>query len=312
VFLEGGGVRVGETVYPVLNDVIVLTDPSEYSHDVRLSLGGSRGTVPRDDFAEDIQATFGAEWKDHSTVLPEHQKEFEAYFDLVDLEKLKDSRVCDLGCGMGRWSSFLKNKCRELVLVDFSDAVFMARKNLQDCPHALFFMGDLTKLPFRKDFADFLFCLGVLHHLPVPCLNEVRRLGRYAPRLLIFLYYALDNRPFYFQWILELVTLVRRTLSKIRSPFFRRTVSTLGALFIYKPLVILGAVLNKVGCGSYVPLYDFYREKSVQRIAQDVYDRFFTRIEQRVYRRDIEKLTDTFAHVVVSKNLPYWHFVCEL
>jgi ubiquinone/menaquinone biosynthesis C-methylase UbiE len=110
---------------------------------------------------------------------------------------------------MGRWSFFAKDHCREIMLVDFSDAIFMARKNLADADNALFFMCDLKRLPFRDGFADFLFCLGVLHHLPTPCLDEVRALRRAAPKLLIFLYYALANRPWYFGVLVKIVTAVR-------------------------------------------------------------------------------------------------------
>jgi len=60
-----------------------------------------------------------------------------------------------------------------------------------------------------------------------------------------------------------------------------------------------------------VPLYETYRAKSLRRLSQDVYDRFFTRIEQRVTKADIEKLTDTFAKVIVSPDPPYWHFLLE-
>ena len=42
-----------------------------------------------------------------------------------------------------------------------------------------------------------------------------------------------------------------------------------------------------------------------------VYDRFFTRLEQRVSRAEIESLTDTFARVTISPHIPYWHFLCE-
>jgi SAM-dependent methyltransferase len=304
-------VRVGSVVYPVLNDVIILIDPAEHSPEVRRALALGRPRTPRADFAEDVQFTFGEEWKEYPRILPEHEKEFRSYFDLVDVAALQGRRVCDLGCGIGRWSYFLKDKCRELVLVDFSDAVFVARQNLADNSQALFFMGDLRKLPFRPDFCDFLFSLGVLHHLPVPCLQETRALARHAPRLLVFLYYALDNRPYYFRWILGVVTALRRLLCRIRSAAFRRGFSWMGAVFIYKPLVLLGSLLNIIGLGRFVPLYEFYKNKSLGRLAQDVYDRFFTRIEQRVSRREIESLRDTFRRVEISSQLPYWHFLCE-
>ncbi|HZD54676.1 MAG TPA: class I SAM-dependent methyltransferase, partial [Candidatus Aquicultoraceae bacterium] len=184
--------------YPVVDDVIVLLPPAEWPLKLR-----ERITTPaertveagRDDFAGDIQFTFGEEWSRFPEILAEHEGEFHQYFDLVDIGGLAGARVCDLGCGIGRWSHFLKGRCRELVLLDFSEAIFAARENFRDVSNALFFLGDLRRMPFRDDFADFLFSLGVLHHLPTGALEEVRALSRFAPAILVFLYYALDNRP---------------------------------------------------------------------------------------------------------------------
>ncbi|MBM2828383.1 MAG: Mg-protoporphyrin methyl transferase, partial [Actinobacteria bacterium] len=61
---------------------------------------------------EDIQHTFGEEWQRFPELLPEHREEFLQYFDLVDIGGLAGKRVCDLGCGIGRWSHFLKGACR--------------------------------------------------------------------------------------------------------------------------------------------------------------------------------------------------------
>jgi SAM-dependent methyltransferase len=219
--------------------------------------------------------------------------------------------VCDLGCGIGRWSYFLKDAAREMMLVDFSNAIFVARQNLSSAPNALFFMGDIKKLPFADNFCDFLFSLGVLHHLPSDCLNETRALRRYSPRLLVFLYYALDNRPFYFRAILKIVTILRQILCRIHRPSIRKMIAVLGALLIYKPLVLLGTILKPFEGSRFVPLYEFYHDKSLKRIEQDVYDRFFTRIEQRVSRKDILTLTDCFSKVTVSEKIPYWHFTCD-
>jgi SAM-dependent methyltransferase len=289
--------RVGSYSYPIVQDVIILSDPGHRSD-------------PRA-FAEDIQFTFGEEWKTYSAILPEHRDEFERYFDLVNLQDLQSARVCDLGCGMGRWSYYLKDACKELVLVDFSDAIFMARKNLAGASNALFFKADLKRLPFRENFADFMFSLGVLHHLPTPCLDEVRALKPLAPQLLIFLYYALDNRPWYFRLLLGIVTAARRVLSRIRQPALRMIISRAGTWLIYLPLIFLGRLLDVFNVGRYIPLYEFYHDKSLKRIEQDVYDRFFTRIEQRVTRHQILGLKDTFREVTVSEKIPYWHFVCK-
>lgn len=298
--------------YSIVDDVIVLLDQDQYPPALKRRLGIMPAANQVEEvFAEDIQFTFGDEWQTFPEILPEHESEFRQYFDLVDLESLRDARVCDLGCGIGRWSHFLKDKCRELVLLDFSEAIFVARENLRDCPHALFFMGDLKRLPFRHGFADFLFSLGVLHHLPTEALQEVRNLRPYAPKILIYLYYALDNRPAYFRWLLKLVTAVRLAAAKVRNPGFRAAFTWFGACFVYLPLVWLGYLLAPFGLAHYVPLYQGYRGKTLGRIRQDVYDRFFTRIEQRYSRKQIATLKDTFSEVAISERWPYWHFLCK-
>jgi SAM-dependent methyltransferase len=311
VELTPSSLRVGELHYPIVDDVIVLLDPDQYPPELKGRLARkTRGTLVTD-FAADIQATFAAEWRSFSEILPEHEKEFKDYFDVVSLDTLGGRRVCDLGCGSGRWSYFLVGWCRELVLVDFSDAIFVARRNLAGNRSALFFMGDLLRLPFRQDFADFVLCLGVLHHLPVPALDVVRRMRTYSPSLLVYLYYKLDNRPPHFRVLLRLVTWTRSLTSRIRDERLRSAIIWAGAVALYWPLVAIGGALNRVGIGRVVPLYDSYRGKSLKRIRQDVYDRFFTRIEQRVSRAQIEQLSDTFPVVRVSAGIPYWHFLCE-
>jgi SAM-dependent methyltransferase len=313
VNLERKHLVVADKVYPIIDDVIILLDTSQYPNRLKKRLNGdgySSGSGPSD-YAEDIQYTFGREWQAFPKILLEHENEFMQYFDLIDLKGLDDLRVCDLGCGIGRWSYFLEGVCRELVLVDFSEAIFVARRNLSHLDNALFFMGDLCRLPFRNDFCDFIFCLGVLHHLPTSALEEVRKLSKYAPRLLIYLYYSLDNRPSHFRALFFLANILRGSLSKSRNRFFRQVFTLFAAVVFYMPFLALGLILEFAGINVQVPLYDTYKGKRFGRIIQDVYDRFFTGIEQRCSRAEIKELEDEFEKVHISDQLPYWHFVCE-
>ena len=314
VVLEKQGITVNGHSYPVVDDVIILLDPVQYPPSLSKLLSSSISILPNanlGDFAEDIQFTFGAEWLAYPDILPEHEEEFSLYFDLMDISTLENSRVCDLGCGIGRWSYFLRNRCRELILVDFSEAIFAARENLKGSSNAIFFMGDLKKLPFKNDFADLLFCLGVLHHLPVDALKEVVALKKYASTILIYLYYALDNRPLHYRMLLKMVTLVRFFVTQVKNPCFRNCFSSFIARTVYLPLVCLGKLLKPFGLSQQIPLFEGYDKKTMKRIEQDVYDRFFTRIEQRVTKKQILELEKCFSEVTISDNIPYWHFKCE-
>jgi SAM-dependent methyltransferase len=312
VTVSGEYIRVSGRRYPVIDDVIIILDqemlPEKMGIVKKVTTGGTRDDRS---FAEDVQFSFGEEWKKFPQILPEHKDEFFDYFDLVNLDELGGARLCDAGCGIGRWSYFLKDKCKELVLIDFSEAIFVARQNLREADNAIFFMGDITKLPFRKEFADILISIGVLHHLPVPALREVRALSKFAPVLLIYLYYALDNRPFYFRVVFTMSDIIRRTFSKTRSPAIREALTWIGTLAIYMPLIGLGTLLRPFGLADRVPLYEAYHDKGIKRIRQDVYDRFFTSIEQRFTKMNIYTLLDSFNEVVISERIPYWHFICK-
>jgi len=302
---------VGDQHYPIIDDVIILLNPAEYPASVRNRL--KKTTVlarESSDFALDIQFTFGQEWQAFDQIIPEHEQEFKEYFDLINLKLMHNQRVCDLGCGSGRWSHFIAPHCRELILVDFSDAIFVARRNLADNPNTLFFMADIAQLPFRADFADFIFCLGVLHHMPDNALMLVRKLSYFAPKLLVYLYYALDNRPWYFRRILWLTTVLRHQLARYQNPKGRQCLTTILTLCLYMPWVLLARLVAPLKLDHYVPL-SYYQHKTFARIRQDCYDRFFTRIEQRFSQKQILELQDTYSRIQISPHVPYWHFMCE-
>lgn len=299
--------------YPVVDDVIVLLDPASYPADLKRRLGGATAKQDPTDIDEDVQYSFGAEWQRFSEIKPEYETVFNEYFDIVDLGKLKGTRICDLGCGTGRWTYFLNRKAapREMVMVDFSEAIFVARKNMQESHNILFFMGDIENLPFRQDFADFLFSLGVLHHIRTDCLDTVRSLKGYAPTILAYLYYALDNRPAYFRLILAVVTAVRRVVSRIHSPAFRELFTWLVAATVYAPLCYLGKMVKPFGLLRFIPLATEHHYLNFRWWRLLVYDRFFTSVEQRVSRQQIMALGDTFSEVTISPNSGYWHFLCK-
>ncbi len=307
ISLRPDQVTVAGKTYRIVDDVIILLDEAHYPG--RAEQGGAAAGAEA--FSPAVQETFGREWMTFPEILPEHESEFRQYFDIVDVEVLTDQRVCDLGCGIGRWSYFLSESAGEVVLVDFSEAIYVARRNLRHAANALFFMADIKRLPFRNDFAGFIYCIGVLHHLPTDALDEVRALKRLAPELLVYLYSSLDARPPHYAVMLAVATGIRRAVCHITNPIFRAAFTWFALITLYMPLVLLGRAASVVSRAHWIPLVDYYGGKGLKRIRQDVYDRFFTPIEQRVSRRDILGLCDTFDQVIVSDGLPYWHFLCR-
>ena len=308
VRLDAGHVIAGDQRWPVVDDVIVTLPPDRLPPRFATRLGVVANSGAAQEFAPDIQSSFGEEWTHHNQILDEHLDEFRRYFDLVDVDGLRHAVVADLGCGSGRWASFVAPRCRTVVVCDFSDALLVARDNLRRYDNVIYVLGDVLQLPFGADAFDIAYCLGVLHHLPVDALEACRRLSPFAPELLVYLYYALDNRPAHFRLVLAAVTAVRRQLARVTDRRVRDAATWLIAVAVYLPLSRLGRVLPaKVGKG--LPLADTYGRSTIRRMRQDVEDRFFTGIEQRFRRDEILALRDTFGEVVLSDGLPYWHFL---
>ena len=311
--LQGSFINVAGRVYPIVDDVIILLE----SHQIPSRISEKIQCLTRDEeiapsIANDIQYTFGEEWKTYNKILPQHHDEFKLYFDLIDLPALESKRIGDLGCGIGRWSYFLKDIAKEIVLIDFSESIFEARKNLSESDNMIFIMADVLDLPFQDDTFDFIFCLGVLHHIPSPALQSVRKLSRLAPEFLVYLYYALDNRGTLYKLIFFFVDLIRKLTCKITSPTARSILTEVLMWSLYIPTIFIGKILFMLGVSaSKVPFNSVYGHMNLGRIRQDVYDRFFTSIEQRVSKKEIHKLADTFSEIIVSDDLPYWHFLCH-
>ena len=100
--------------YPVVDDVIILLDPARYPPSLLQQLdqpdNGTDSEVKS--FSEEVQFSFGEEWRTFSSILPEHQDEFDQYFDLVDIASLANARVCDLSClWRHRWRSAYLSPC---------------------------------------------------------------------------------------------------------------------------------------------------------------------------------------------------------
>lgn len=296
VRVDGELLHVGNVTYQIDRGVILLDD-----------LPVASKTEPGT--SEDVRKSFSHEWQAYGAILPEHEQEFWKYFDIVDMRSLNGKVVADLGCGSGRWSAKLSPFVGVVVLVDFSEAIFAARENLDSSDNAIFFRGDVTKLPFVDGSFDFVFSLGVLHHLAHPCLLMVNNLMRLSDRGLFYLYYSLDNRPIHYRYLLALVSAARSLLVRVRSERIRLLLADVIARVVYRPCIIVGGLAARVGKSTAVPLFEAYQGMSVVRLRQDAYDRFFTSIEQRVSRQDITDSLGERFEIRFSDQHPFWHFL---
>lgn len=264
-------------------------------------------------YDQNVVDDFGDEWEayDYSLHdLEELEKQFLKYFSIFPWSKVENGVGADLGCGTGRWARFVAKKVGLLICLDASNkATKVAKKNMIANKKCHVIQGRVDNLPFLDSSLDFAYSLGVLHHLPDTAdaiKNCTRKLKSGAP-FLLYLYYALDNRPAWYLFIWKLSDFFRKIISK--TPFYiKYPLSLIIAFTVYFPLARLSLLLEKINFDvSNIPL-SHYRSKSFYMLRTDALDRFGTKLECRFTKKQIKTMMEDadLVNIEFSNNEPYW------
>lgn len=116
---------------------------------------------------------FGWEWTNYVEMHTEYEEQFLDWVYPLRPEFFQRKLVLDAGCGIGRHAYFAaRYGAREVIGLDLSAAVETSFRNFGRLPNAHVVQGDIYWPPFRKDANggefDFVYTIGVLHHLPNP------------------------------------------------------------------------------------------------------------------------------------------------
>ncbi|HEY0706940.1 MAG TPA: methyltransferase domain-containing protein [Polyangia bacterium] len=257
---------------------------------------------------------FGAEWSrfDQTGVATDElARFFGMYFEQFPWAQLPANAVgFDVGCGSGRWARFVAPRVGQLHCIDASaEALAVARTNLASLPNVSFHHASVDALPLEDASMDFGYSLGVLHHVPdtaAAIASCVRKLKPGAP-LLLYLYYAFDNRPPWYRWAWRGSDAVRRVVSQLpdRARFLTADLVAAG---VYFPLARLGRLGERLGLPvSSFPL-SFYRNSSFYTMRTDALDRFGTQLEQRFDQQQIRQMMESagLERISFRDGAPYW------
>lgn len=257
---------------------------------------------------------FGREWRtfDQTAVSKEElDRVFAGYFHIFPWERLSPTSVgMDIGCGSGRWAQRIAPRVALLHCIDASsEALEVARKNLQDVGNCRFHESSVDELPVDDASLDFAYSLGVLHHLPDPAgglRSCVAKLKPGAP-LLVYLYYALDNRSGLFRAMWRAADLIRILSSRLPHPLKVAVTSAVAAL-VYLPLARFARVWEWLGKEPAPLPLSFYRRLSFYTMRTDALDRFGTRVEKRFTRDEVVSMMmgSGLVDVEISSEPPYW------
>jgi len=258
-------------------------------------------------------ASFGDEWSrfDQSGMKTEEaQKLFGQYFALFPWASLPPAAEgFDMGCGSGRWARWVAPRVGRLHCIDPSSALKVARTNLAEMGNVAFHDASVDEPTLKPGSQDFGYSLGVLHHVPdtASAIRSCSDLLKPGAPLLLYLYYAFDNRPLWFRALWRLTELARFLICRL-NPTLKNFITDTLAILVYWPLARLSRLIDLIGFGVHgIPL-SFYRDHSFYTMRTDARDRFGTPLERRYTRAQIEKmmLDAGLTEIRFSASAPYW------
>ena len=263
--------------------------------------------------------SFGEEWMKFSSFdKAEIERMGNEYFDLLDTTLVnQNSCVLDVGCGTGRWSYYLSPKVKFIEAIDPSEAVFAATQLTGDKPNIRITKAGVDNMPFDDNSFDFIFSLGVLHHIPdtVGAIRKIYKKLKPNGYFLVYLYYNLDNRGRLYKGIFKVSNGVRKVISRMPK-LAKQILAEIISFTVYVPFVLLArickALFPKKEFYKKIPL-SYYHNKSLTIIRNDSLDRFGTPLEKRFSRKEIETMLNEagFINVVFSEKTPFWHCIAQ-
>lgn len=257
---------------------------------------------------------FGDEWSayDQKDLPPaEHRRVFDEYFSVFPFEQLSEqAEGFDLGCGTGRWALLVAERVGLLHCIDPAPkALAVAEERLGHLPNVRFHQAGAADIPLDDESQDFGYSLGVLHHIPDPeaaMASCVRKLKAGAP-FLVYVYYALENRPPWYKGMWRASDVLRRSISRL--PFrARKNVTSLIAGLVYYPLARMARGFELLGVDvRQFPLM-IYRESSFYTMRTDSLDRFGTPLEHRFSRSELQAMMERcgLTDIRFREAMPHW------
>ena len=257
--------------------------------------------------------SFGDEWLHFDQTgmkNDEAYKIFKNYFSIFPFNKLsKKSEGFDMGCGSGRWAKFIAPKVGLLHCIDPSNAIEVAKKNLNKFKNINYYKKSLDKNNLQEKSQDFGYSLGVLHHVPNTklAINSCVKLLKTGAPFLLYIYYSFDNRPVWFKLLWFMSNYMRLMIQRLPK-FLKFLICDIIAIFIYYPLARLLLLIENLGFVlKNFPLY-FYRSKSFYVMRTDSRDRFGTPLEKRFTKKEIYKMMKEsgLMNIKFKDGEPFW------
>ncbi|MDQ6652181.1 MAG: methyltransferase domain-containing protein [Acidobacteriota bacterium] len=141
--------------------------------------------------------SFGFEWNLFPEMYREWERSFQDYMEPHNPGFFRGKKVLDAGCGNGRFAFHAARCGAEVWAIDLGPAVEVARRNCESEKNVQVVQADLHNPPFDLESFDFIYSIGVLHHLPEPetAFQNLIRFLKPGGEIQIYLYWKPERQP---------------------------------------------------------------------------------------------------------------------
>jgi uncharacterized protein YbaR (Trm112 family)/SAM-dependent methyltransferase len=112
--------------------------------------------------------SYSYQWRKFKQMFPAWEQVFLDSVRPITREFFAGNVGLDGGCGFGRSLHYAATYGAEMIGLDLSEAIEAARENTAQFDRVHLVQGDIFHPPVRRRSLDFVYSIGVLHHLPDP------------------------------------------------------------------------------------------------------------------------------------------------
>lgn len=257
----------------------------------REALLGNGTAAGTDDRELQTALSFGFEWTRFPEMYDEWSRSFLEYMQPHPAEFFRGKKVLDAGCGNGRFAYYAARYGAEVWAMDLGPAVEVALRNTAAAGKAQVIQADLHRPPFALESFDFVYSIGVLHHLPdpEPAFQNLLRYLKPGGEIQIYLYWKPERQPIK-RALLALVTAVRKLTTRLPHQLnyaLAFPAAVLAFAFFVWPYRILKKIPGLAPLAQKLPMKQ-YANFPFRVCVNDQLDRFSAPIENRYTRKDVE------------------------